>query len=224
MADLTIEQRKALAMAAARLRLKQRQALPEPKNQSRLGMVEEAMPEGQAPNIGLKGEMRPDDRVQPDLTNQAARAATFDLGDEAVAGMMLPIERTVNAISGEGPTDPSEIWQQLRAKQNAQQAATNEQMPGLSTAASVAGGLATAPAQIGRVIQGGNLLTKTGRGAMAGAGMGAAIGFGSGGEGLEQRQEGAQSGALGGGIVGAVVPPAASAAGKLVQKFVPSEV
>lgn len=192
-------------------------ALPEPKNQSRLGMVDEAMPEGQQPNIGRKGMMKPGDIVPTDVTGQAAQGMTFNLGDEAVAGMGAPLDVAVNKLTGEGPTSLGESYDQIRAFQAAQNARTREEKPYASTAAELTGGLATAPAMVGKAVEGGNLLTKTAKGAATGAAMGGLSGFGSGGESLAGRQAAARSGAASGTIVGTIVPPLASSAGKLVQ-------
>jgi hypothetical protein len=233
--DLTVEQRKAIAMAAARLRLKQKQAIPDAKNQSRLGAdqssplikgdmqpdfmgaADEAMTGRQPTNIGIKGDMRAGDRIKPDLTDEASKGLTFDIGDEIIAGGMTPVEMLFNKATGKGPTAPGEAYQQLRAKQNAREAATWEQHPYLAPAAKLAGGLATAPAVAGKAVQSGNLLSKTVRGGATGGTMGAASGFGSGGESLEDRLGGAETGAVGGAFIGSALPPVASTIGKTVQ-------
>lgn len=209
MADLTIEQRKALAMAAARLRLKQQQAGGQLPGKSDLP-TDTPFP---TPNIGAKGAMRPGDVVPTDVTGQAGQAMTFNLGDEAVAGMRVPVDMAVNAATGQGPTDPGEVWQQIRAFQNAQNARTQEQKPIASTIAGVTGALATAPAVAGKALQGGNLLTKSGKAALTGAAMGGAAGFGA-GEGLDDRISGAATGAGTGAAIGAVLPSAGVVAGQ----------
>lgn len=211
MADLTIEQRKALALAAARMRLQQQQPLPEPKNQSRLGMVEEAMLEGQPMNIGAKGDMRAGDRVQPDLATSAARGATFNLGDEAVAGMMTPIEMLAG---GHGASD---AYSNIRARQNAQQAATRDKYPKGDVAAELAGGLASTPKLIGKALEGGTVAEKAMRGFATGGAMGGASAFGSGGESLEDRLNATETGVLTGAGIGTALPGAGALAGKIGQ-------
>jgi GH24 family phage-related lysozyme (muramidase) len=165
----------------------------------------------QTPNIGAKGNMKPGDKPITDVQSQFLKSATFNFGDEIVAGMTVPVEMAVNAATGEGPTDPYEAYQQIRAFQNAQDAATREQKPIASTAASIGGALMPAGGGLKFVSQGANLLTKGGRAALAGGVIGGVSGAGE-GETIDERLANAKRGAELGAVIGGVAP----GAGKIV--------
>lgn len=178
----------------------------------------------QESNIGAKGDMRADSRPVTDVQGQFMRGA-IPFADEMMAGMLTPVEMGVNAVFG-GPTDPYEAYQQVRAFQNAQEAATLEQKPIASAAAGIGGALFPAGAGL-KLIKGGRgaLTTMTGgtglvgksvRGALAGTAIGGAFGAGE-GESLEERAANASTGAQFGGIVGAAAPTAGKVIGQGVR-------
>jgi hypothetical protein len=170
----------------------------------------------QIPNIGAKGDMRPGDRARTDVMGEFTKGATLNFGDEIVAGLMTPVEIGVNALAGEGPTDPSEAYQQLRAGQNARAAATQEQEPIASTAAGIGGALLPAGGAVRLVAAGKGLLGKTVRGALGGGALGAVAGAGE-GETLDERGENALEGSKWGAGIGIAAPVAGKAIGQGVR-------
>lgn len=216
--DLTIEQQRALALARVRLRMKQQAApLPEPKNQSRMGMVDEALPEGQQPNIGRKGMMKPGDIVPTSLSSQGYQGMTQNIGDEIVAGMGAPLDVAVNKLTGEGPTSLGESYDQIRAFQNARDARTRDEHPYLSTAANLVGSVASTPKIIGKALEGGSTAEKVMRGFSTGGALGGVNAFGSGGESLKDRLNSVESGVVTGAGIGTAFPAAGALIGKTAK-------
>ena len=170
----------------------------------------------QTPNIGAKGNMRPGDRARTDVMGEFTKGATLNFGDELVAGMMTPVEMAFNAVTGEGPTDPSEAYQQVRAGQNARAAATQEQKPIASTAAGLGGALLPAGGSLKLISAGKGLIGKSVRGALAGGTIGGVSGAGE-GEGMDERLSNAGTGATIGAGVGVAAPVAGRALGQGVR-------
>jgi hypothetical protein len=173
------------------------------------------------PNISHKGDKKPGDIVPVDLHAPPVQGLTFRYGDEAAAGLAAAQDTIKNRMSGEGPTDFSENYDQNKARLDAQLERTYEEHPIASTVGEVAGAVA-APG-----LGGAKLIAKVPSlaGKMAaGAGVGVAESalYGSGGgntvdERLQQAKEFAPYGAAGaaGPVVGAGVAAGARALKKL---------
>lgn len=167
----------------------------------------------QTSNVGAKGNMRPGDRPITDVQGQFAKGATFNFGDEIVAGLGVPVDVVVNALSGEGPTDPKEVYQQIRAFQASQEAATQEQKPIASTTANIGGAFLPAGGGLKLVAAAPSLLGKGIRAAGGGALIGGLSGAGE-GETLEERGTNAIEGAKIGAAVGLAAPGVGRAVGQ----------
>ena len=174
----------------------------------------------QVSNIAAKGAAIPEDRVQPDLGRLAVtQGALLGGGDEIISAARVPVQAGLNAITGEGPTDPRELFEQNQAQEQAVLAATREAHPNAAFGAELAGSLATGGVGgAAAVSKAGNLLTKSMAGAGVGAGVGAAHGFNTGND-LDERLNQAQSGAATGAVVGAAFPGAAKVVGAAARRI-----
>ncbi|NUB07007.1 hypothetical protein FW320_12580 [Azospirillum sp. Vi22] len=137
------------------------------------------------------------------VVRQIANGATFGFADEIAAGL-----GSLTGIGGkQGEYDAN-----LEA-QRSQDKAFEAEYPIASTAAQLAGGIATGGAGMAKL--GGTVLAKVPavvRNVGGGAVAGATAGFGTGEGGLENRLSGAGTGGFVGGIVGAAAPPIINAA------------
>lgn len=160
--------------------------------------------------------------------DQALQGATFGFADEAsdVLGAVgakaygaLPFTQAV-------PESIPELYQNARQMSKEQLALETEQRPFTSLAANIAGGFLTGGAgagtkvgtQAGNIIRSGNLASRVGKGAIAGAASGGLYGLGSADEG--SRLEGAASGAKLGAAFGIAAPIAGAGFNKLNTKTV----
>jgi hypothetical protein len=167
------------------------------------------------PNVGRKGFMKPDDRFNADLGTTTLQGSLLNFSDEILSGIEAPIDAAIGAVTGKGPTNLSEAYDQALAYNRAKLEATREQRPGAALATEIGGALMTGKVPAGMVVKGGNLLSKAGRGAAIGATYGGVAGFGA-GEGADDRLGEALSGAQVGALVGGAVPPVLDRAGRLV--------
>jgi hypothetical protein len=181
----------------------------------------------QEPNIGRKGDMRPDSRVKIGaLSDKFTNIAALGFGDEIVSGMRAPVDAAINAITGRGPTDLGETYDQAKAEQDASFAALAEERPIANAVATVGGALFPAAGAIRLVKGGSGLLTaatggsglvgKTIRGAGTGGTIGAISGAGEGNS-LRERLELAKEGAQTGAAIGAALPGGAKVIGQGIR-------
>jgi hypothetical protein len=181
----------------------------------------------QEPNIGRKGDMRPDSRVKIGaLSDKFTNIAALGFGDEIVSGMRAPVDAAINAITGRGPTNLGETYDQAKAEQDASFAALAEERPIANAVATVGGALFPAAGAIRLVKGGSGLLTaatggtglvgKSIRGAAAGGTIGGISAAGEGNS-LRERLELAKEGAQTGAIIGAALPGGARTIGQGVR-------
>ena len=189
--ELTVEQKRALATAAARKRLQQSAAPAQ----------EPAVAEQ---NTGVSGVVR----GLRAGSEGAGSGALFGFDDELTGAVLSPIEATRDWMKGEGFSIPK-AYERVRSSVDARKQSRREQFPKASLAGEVAGGLATG----GSAAKAG--LTTIGRmgpitgGAVEGAGYGALYGAGEAKPG--ERLQGAATGGAIGGVTGGLLGGASKA-------------
>lgn len=138
--------------------------------------------------------------------SQAGLMLGFD--DEIAAGMLSPIDATIDWFKGEG-FDIGKAYSRKQKMLDDQKSARRQEYPIASIAGEVAGGLAlpgTGPAASTVVKPAGSTLVNIGKGALQGAGYGAVAGAGEArpSERLEGAAQGAAFGGLAGGALGGI--------------------
>jgi hypothetical protein len=135
------------------------------------------------------------------------QGASLGSSDEITSALMTPVEMAVNAVSGNGPVNPAEVYAQNKARFDRDKALYEEQNPKTAVAAELAGGLMTGSAGAKFVAAAPSIAGKALRSGVVGAGVGGTQGFlGTDGT-LADRAEGAAQGAAWGGALGAALPP-----------------
>lgn len=192
MAELTIEQKRAMAMASARLRLQNQSAAPSMNTDG-----------WSAATVADQIEAARQPGTFSDATDSVLQGIPF--GDEIVSGAMAPLRAGISAIKGEGfdigreYNRAMDIEAELRRRRE-------ERSPIASTVGSVAGGLGVGgvAAKGGLTLLNGakpTLASLAGRGAAEGALYGAAYGAGE-GRGVDERLRNAALGGALGGVTG----------------------
>lgn len=190
------------------------------------GFVLDAQPEqpvndlSQTSNIAAKGAAIPGDRVQPDLGRLAVtQGALLGGGDELLSAARVPVQAGLNALTGSGPTSPSELFQQNQAEEQAILEATRQTNPNTALPTELAGSLATGGIGAAKAIAtGGNLFTKSAIGAGVGGAAGTVQGFNT-GDGIEDRVEQAKVGSVAGAFTGGAIPGAAKIVGAAARRI-----
>jgi hypothetical protein len=180
---MTVEQQRAIAIASARLRLKQKTSGG-------------ARPEG--PATGLPAAPYQGNMLR--AASEGAQSGMFMGWDDELAGAMLaPIEATKDWVQGNG-FDLKRGYNRIQQAEDAKKAARREAYPKTSLAGEVVGSVATggtAAAKVGSIAGKGIIPA-----AVEGAGYGAVYGAGESkpGERLEGGLKGAAFGAVAGGL------------------------
>lgn len=209
--ELTLDQKRAVALASARARAAEADPAPSQTTETQ-------------PLPGPSGALTA-------ATLGARQGATFGFGDELMAGLTTPVEMAIGAWKG--TDDGKGIGQRIADsysrgldQERALQKRAQAEHPIASTIGSMAGGMATS----GQLMKGGATLLKgggsagsmIGRGATEGALYGAISGAGE-GEGWEDRLAKALiSGGAGGVTGGALGAVGAGLAGRNARAAVPS--
>lgn len=191
-----------------------RQALTRQHAPGVTGMPGEGGSEGELTSTrGRRGDMVAGSRLKSDLGSTTLQGISAGFSDEALAGAYTPFVALSNAVRGEGPTSPGEVYDQELDLPRSMIDATREARPILAPASEIAGGIVGAAMPAGSIMRGASMASKIGRGAAAGAAYGATSGFGA-GEGREDRLFGAATGAAVGAAVGSAATPIARGVGK----------
>ena len=134
----------------------------------------------QAPNIGIKGDQAPGDRIRPDMNGAFVQGLTLGFGDEALTPVATGIRQGINAVTGQGPTNYGDVSDQISARHDAGLAAAREQEGGAATVAELAGALTSAPLlPAAALFKSGKLLPRVANAATAGATYAGIYGAGS---------------------------------------------
>jgi len=184
MAELTIEQKRAMATASARLRLQS--ARP----------IEPSLDGWSVADQADKIEAARQPGAFTDATDSILQGIPF--GDEIVSGAMAPFKAGISAIQGEG-FDIGREYNRSMDLEEEMRRRREDRSPVASTVGSIAGGLGVGgvAAKSGMTLLNGakpTLLSMGGRGAAEGALWGAAYGAGE-GRGLNDRAFNAATGA-----------------------------
>lgn len=162
--------------------------------------------EPQQPNIGQKGDIGTGP-VRPSATAAFNQGTTFGAADEIVSGIAAPIMAAVNEVRGKGPRGISENYQQAKAQQDAQLAATREQNPIASTALEILGGLTSGGVGAKFIAKAPSIAGKAIRSGTVGGGVGGVYGFAGTDGDIADRAAGGATGAATGAILGTALPP-----------------
>lgn len=135
------------------------------------------------------------------------QGATLGASDEIVSALMTPVEMAVNAVTGDGPINPTEVYAQQKARMERDKALYEEQNPVMSTVAEVGGGLMTGAAGAKFMSAAPSLIGKAVRSGVVGASLGGTQGFMGTDGSIEDRAEGAAQGAAFGAALGSTLPP-----------------
>jgi len=233
---MTNEQKKAIAIAQARMRASQAaQATSMPgskKDNSRVAMgagpdYQAGNPDAEYPvsNVAQKENMG-GEPYKRQFSTYSPMVQSMSLGgaDEVAAGVFGTMGALGNRITGNGPTNISENIQQERARQARDAALYQEENPKSDVAGQIMGALLFAPGGKNIISGGGGALTRlTGgpgrigqatRVGLTGSGVGGAQGFmGTDGD-LSDRASGAGWGAGMGAAIGTATPGLVRIAGK----------
>jgi len=200
--EMTIEQKRALAMASARAR-----AATEPKAATQ--QPEAAASESLSPQDGgyLNG-----------ITQQLRQGASLGFADEVGAAGAGTGGAIVGALRGQNPIDAfSKSYDRRLGEIRGGEDQFHSDHPVASTVAQIGGGLATLGG-VGKVVSAApSIGSAIGRGAATGAGYGAVGGFANGRGGVGNRLGSTAIGAASGAILGAAIPAAGYVVGKGVQ-------
>lgn len=196
MVDMTIEQKRAVALANARLRAGEGQSSVtenvDPWVQERANLIETA----RNPN------------ALSDASDAVVRQG-LPWGDEITGTLMTPVQAVSDWVSGEG-FDLGRSFDRSIGLQRELQKRSNERSPIASTVGAIAGGTAlagaTAPASLSARLAPQTLLGRMGVGATEGAIGGAIYGSGEGEGGVTDRLPQAGIGAATGGVLGGAIP------------------
>lgn len=173
----------------------------------------------QESNIARKGFKVAGDRFNADLGTTVLQGSLLNFSDEILSGIEAPIDATIGLVTGKGPTNVSEAYDQALAFNRAKLAATREQRPNAALATEIGGALMTAKIPLGVISR----APTFGKAALVTAGsgtvMGGVGGFGAGEEGLENRLEEARTGMIVGGLAGGAAPAVGAGIGKLISPF-----
>lgn len=183
MAELTLDQKRAIAMASARLRLQQQS---QPQDARAEGAAASSIPGDQAMSGG---------GLEAALIG-ARQGVTFGFGDEINAGVRA-------AADWMGGKPFGEAYDSRLAQERALLDQVRQENPISSTAGEIAG---AAIVPIGGAVGGATKAAQAARGAAIGGAASAAYGFGSGEGGLASRAKDAAISGIIGGVVGAAAP------------------
>lgn len=200
--EMTIEQKRALAMASARARAatEQKAATQQPE-----AAASESL---SAPDGGyLNG-----------ITQQLRQGASLGFADEVGAAGAGTGGAIVGALRGQNPIDAfSKSYDRRLGEIRGGEDQFHSDHPVASTVAQIGGGLATLGG-VGKVVSAApSIGSAIGRGAATGAGYGAVGGFANGRGGVGNRLGSTAIGAASGAILGAAIPAAGYVVGKGVQ-------
>jgi len=207
MVDLTVEQKRAVALARAR------------------AMAEGVQTAPQAPDASMQPPSLGGD-IGRGFTHGLMQGMTFGFNDEIMGTLMSPIEMGIDAVQGK-PFDPGRSWNQAVERNRETDAAAAEAAPIANMVGNIAGGVGTGIglSNAGLTLMKGAAPTigsMAGRGALEGAAYGAVNGLGTGtddkfGDALKGGAVGGAMGGVLGGIGGAVANKSAQAAAGTVD-------
>lgn len=171
----------------------------------------------QVPNIADKGSAVPGNRIGSNIASSIVQGMTLGTGDEMTSALRVPFQAGLNAVTGDGPTDPRELFAQNQAEEAAQLEATREANPVLAPATEIGGGLGVAGKAVAKgIAKGSGRLGQSVRGLAMGSGVAAGQGFASGDD-LDDRLERSGVGAVGGLVIGAGAPILARGVGTVTR-------
>lgn len=207
MVDMTIEQKRAVALARARAAAEGAQTAPQ------------SAPDSMRPP-SLGGD------AGRGFTHGLMQGMTFGFNDEIQGTLMSPIEMAIDAVQGK-PFDPGRSWNQAVERNRQADAAAAEAAPIANTVGNIAGGVGTGMGLSGAgltLMKGATptIGSMAGRGALEGAAYGGLHGLGTGtddkvGDALKGAAVGGAMGGVLGGIGGAVAGKSAQAAAGTVD-------
>lgn len=135
------------------------------------------------------------------------QGATFDAADEITSGMMTPFVMATNAVTGKGPTAPSDVYTEQKAIYDRDKALYEKEHPVKAVAGELFGSLISGGKGVNLVAKAPTMVGKVLRSAAVGGGIGGAQGFFGADGTVADRVKGAEYGAESGAVLGAALPP-----------------
>lgn len=207
--EMTTEQRRAIALAAARARMAEAEASKPPDQYQQAALDEQKALQEKGVDTGAG------------YARRAIQGATMNTADEVIAGLTTPLE-----MIKRGTLDPREAYKYAKAREDLILDESRKQTGNLGTALEIGGGvLSGSGAARAGLSFGRNLAPNAGLGArsLASAGDAAAFGALSGaaeGNTFDERFKNATQGAILGGGIGGATPGALKVAGAMVSPVV----